>query len=75
MPYHKDKKNKRSDKYVDLPNLNIYYTWKKKKKLINLKLQLLRGMINLNCLMNHILYRTFKMTFILFDKSSKSMKH
>ena len=38
MPYHKDKKNKRSDKYVDLPNLNIYYTWKKKKKFNKFKI-------------------------------------
>ena len=54
-----DKKNlKRSDKYVALSNLSIYYTWKninKSHKNNKLKISAF-GMKSLNYLMNHILY-------------------
>ena len=42
---------KRSDKYVPLSNLSIYYTWKNIKshtKIVNLKYQFRHGMKNLN---------------------------
>ena len=55
-----DKINLRSkDEYVDLSNLSIYYTWeniKKSYKKKNLKYQLRHGMMNLNYLMDDILY-------------------
>ena len=55
-----DKMNlKRIDKYVTLLNLSIYSTRKNIKchiKTINLRYQLQRGMINSNCLMDHILH-------------------
>ena len=41
-------------------------------KAINLKYQLQHGMINLNCLMNQILYQIIK---IILSTSSKNMKH
>ena len=47
------------DEYVDLSNLSIYYTWeniKKSYKKKNLKYQLRHGMMNLNYLMDDILY-------------------
>ena len=53
----------RIDKYVALSNLSIYYTWKNIKesyKIINLKYQLSHGMKNFNYLMDHILYKRFK---------------
>ena len=56
----------RSDKYVALSNLNIYYTWENMKtsyKNNKLKFQLQHGMTNLNYLMDHSLYQIFK--FIL----------
>ena len=62
-----DKVNlKRSDKYVALSNLDIYYTWKNIKsqtKTINLKYQLKLGMKNLKYLMDHILCQIFKNYF------------
>ena len=54
---------KRSDEYVGLSNLNIYYAWKKIKKSykkINSKYQLGAEIKNLNYLMDHILYHIFK---------------
>ena len=45
---------KRSDKYVDLSNLSIYYAWKnikKSYKIINLKYQLNHRMKSLNYLL------------------------
>ena len=48
---------KRSDKYVALSNLSIYYTWKNIKKSYK-KLQ--HVMNNLNYLMDHILYQIFQ---------------
>ena len=56
---------KRSDTYIALPNLSIYYTWKNVRKSYrktNLKYQLRHGMKNLNCLMGHILYQIFKIS-------------
>ena len=50
---------KRKDEYVALSNLSIYYTSKNLKshtKSINLNYQIQGGMINLNYLMDHILY-------------------
>ena len=50
---------KRSDKYVALSNLIIYYKWKNIKshaKIINLKYHVQRGMKNLD----HTLYQIFK---------------
>ena len=54
---------KKSDKYVALSNLSIYYTWKNIKshtKIINSKYQVQHGMKNFNYLMDHILYLIFK---------------
>ena len=51
-------KLKRSDKYVAISNLSIYYTWKNMKKSYKnnkLKYQLQFGMISLNYLMGHII--------------------
>ena len=62
LPNLLDKINlRRSDKYVSFSNLSIYYTWINKNytKTINIKYQLQHGMINLNCLMNRILYQIF----------------
>ena len=47
------------DEYVDLSNLSIYYTWENIKKSYKkkiLKYQLWHGMMNLNYLMDHIVY-------------------
>ena len=58
-----DKVNlKRSDKYIALSNLSIYCTWKNIKisyKIINLKYQLLHGMMSLDYLRDQILYQIF----------------
>ena len=64
---------KKSDKYVALSNLSIYYTWENIKTLIatiNFRNPLQSGMINLNYLTNHILYQIFK---IFLSISSKNM--
>ena len=56
---------RRSNKYVALSNLSIYYTWKNIKshtKTINLKYQLQHGMTSLNYLLDDILYQIFKFT-------------
>ena len=63
---------KSSDKYVALSNLSIYYTWKNIKnhtKIINLKYQLQRGMINLNYLTTHILHQIFMIILSIFRKT------
>ena len=55
--------SKRSDKYVALSNLSIYYTWKNIKshtKITNLKYQPQDGMRSLNYLIDHILHQIFK---------------
>ena len=61
LPNLLDKINlRRSDKYVSFSNLSIYYTWiNKNYTKTNIKYQLQHGMINLNCLMNRILYQIF----------------
>ena len=55
----------RSNKYITLSNLSIYYTWKKIKKSykVNLKYQLRHGMKKLNYLISHVLYQIFKINF------------
>ena len=54
---------KRRDKHVALSNLCIYCACKNLKshtKIINLKYQLQHGMKSLNYLLDHILYKIFK---------------
>ena len=53
---------RRCENRIALSNLSIYYTWKNIKAhttIINLKYLVAHGMINLNCLMDHILYHIF----------------
>ena len=54
----------RKDKFIALSNISIYYAWKNIKKsyrrTMDSKKQLQHGMKNLNYLMDHILYQTFK---------------
>ena len=61
---------RRGEKSIALPNLSIYYTWKKHKKThtitINSKYQLQYGMINLNYQMDRILYQIFKIILNMF---------
>ena len=64
-----------NNKNIGLVNLSIYYTWKTlnlRTTTRNLKYLLPLEMMNLNCLMNHILLQTFKVTLNL---SSKNTKH
>ena len=61
----------RGEKSVALSHLSIYYTWKNIKPdtiIINLKYQLQNGMINLNYLMDHILYQIFRIILSIFKK-------
>ena len=54
---------KNSNKSIELVNLSIYYTSKNIKSAYskkNLKFQFRLGMINLTCLMDRILFQTFK---------------
>ena len=66
-----------SDKYVSLSNLTIYYTLetiqikKSQIKILNVKYQLQRGMINLNYLIDHILLEIFKITLNIFSEIIK----
>ena len=64
---------RRKDKYIDLSNLNICYTWKNIKKshirTINSKYQLQHGMENFNYRIDHILYQIFKIILNLYLKS------
>ena len=64
--YLADKINlKRSDKYVALSNLSIYYTWKNIKtsyKNNKFKISARHGMRSLNYLMYHILHQIFTIT-------------
>ena len=70
-----DKLNpKDPNKNMELANLSIYYTWKNIKSAYDNKkfkslLQL--EMMNLICLMGHILFQTFK---IILNTLLKSMK-
>ena len=61
----------RGEKSVALSHLSIYYTWKSIKPdtiIINLKYQLQNGMINLNYLMDHILYQIFRIILSILKK-------
>ena len=63
---------KRSDKYVALSNLSIYYTWKKlkmSKKNVRYKKSARIGITNMNYLMNHIMYQIFEMILKLSSKT------
>ena len=62
----------RSDKYVSLSNLSIYYTWKDIKshiRTINLKCQLQHGTKNLNYFMNYILYQILRIILNIYLKN------
>ena len=57
-----------------LANLSVYYTWKNIKsayKSNNLKLLHQPGMMNLICLMDHILLQTCKTTLNLSLRNTK----
>ena len=70
--YFTDKLNlKNQNKNIALVNLNICYTWKSIESAYskNLKYLLQLGMINLNCLMDRILYLIYKIFWnTLFKK-------
>ena len=54
---------KNPNKYMALVNLRIYYTWKMLNQLIigiSFKYQHQLGMKHLTCLMDHIIYRKYK---------------
>ena len=71
---HTDKLHlKGSNKYVVLSILSIYYTRKKIKsnKNVKFKIQIQHEMINLNNMMDHILYQIFKSVLNIL----KNMKH
>ena len=60
---------KRSDKYVALPNISIYYTWKNIKnsyKNNKFKVSAPTWNENLNYLIDHILYQIFKIILNIF---------
>ena len=63
---------KKSDKYVALSNLTYTVHGKIHTKIMNLKYQHQRGIINLNYLTDHIVSRIFK---TILSISSKKMKH
>ena len=57
------------EKIIALSNLSIYYTWKNIKSSYNsnkFKISAQHGMINLNYLMDHILYQIFKIILNTF---------
>ena len=65
-------KVKRSDKYIVLSNLSIYYTWKNIKshtKIIHLIYHPQYGIKNLNYLMDHILCQIFKTILNISSKT------
>ena len=67
---------KRSDKYPALTDLSIYFTLKnikKSYKTINVKHQLLRGIDNLNYVMDHILHQVFKVILSILSKKKKHL--
>ena len=68
-----DKLNlKDPSKNMALANLSIYYTWKNIKLAYNNNKFLLQlGMMNLICLMDHILLQTSKTTLNLSSKNTK----
>ena len=60
---------RRGENRIALSNLSIYYTWENIKAhaiTINLKYLLHSGMINLNSLMDQILYQIFKIILNTF---------
>ena len=67
-------KLKRSDKYVALSNLSIYYTWKNiKKSYNNNKSKISDPTWNLNYLMDHILYQKFKIILNIPSKNHEKI--
>ena len=70
---------KKSDKYVPLSNLSIYYTWKNVKghtKAINSKDHIQHVMIILNYQMDHVLYQIFKIILtISFIKNHEKLTY
>ena len=64
------------EKIIALSNLRIYYTWRNIKAhtiTINLKYLHQHRMINLNCLMDRILYQIFKIILNIFLKSMEKI--
>ena len=67
---------KRSDKYVALSNLSMYYIWKNIKshtKTINLKYQFEHGIKNLNYLIDCILYLILKIISSILLKNMERL--
>ena len=69
---------RRSDKYMALSNLNIYYTWKNiKNSCKNNKFKISAPTQNgddwWNCLMDHILYKIFKITLNISSKNMRQL--
>ena len=67
---------KRSDKYVALSNLSIYYTWKNMKKSYKnnkFKISASTEMKSLNYLMDHILYQILKITLNISLKKHETI--
>ena len=65
-----------SENIIALSNLSIYYTWENIKSSYNnnyLKYLHQQGMINLNCLMGHILYQIFKIILSIFKKNMEKI--
>ena len=64
----------RSDKYVALSNLNVYYIWKNMKKhtkIINLKYCLKHGIKIMIYLMDCIMYQVFKISLNISYKNTE----
>ena len=59
-----------------LGNLSFYYTWKNIKSACNSnKFKMPQpGMMNVVCLMDHILFETFKIIFNTLDKNMKPVQ-
>ena len=60
---------RRGENRIALSNFSIYYTWKNRKGSYNnnnFKISAQHGMINLNCLMNQILYQIFEIILSIF---------
>ena len=70
------KNSNRNKKYFALSDISICYTWKKTLKSyiksINLKCKLQNGTINLNYLIDQILYQTFEFILSILSKNIKS---
>ena len=61
------------EKIITLSNLSIYYTWKQKVHIIttNLKYRHQHAIINLNYLMDCILYQIFRIILSIFKKKTR----